>query len=158
MIIRRLYKGIANQYPSSESCCFGPPLSARQLRRATWKTVKRRHSERHRKTMMRVAKSVATQVSRKTTAATSKIGYRAAPACPAVASGLRRALAHEGSRSFSTSDTTTGSSAEGEEKLSGSGGVDLLRGLSEEEVKHARTHSDVYSFFAADCAVLFCQL
>lgn len=89
--------------------------------------------------MMRVAKSVATQVARKTTAATSKIGDRSSPACPAVASGLRGALAHEGPRWLSTSDTTTGFSAGGEERLSGSGGEELLRGLSEEEVKHART-------------------
>lgn len=104
--------------------------------------------------MMHMAKAVATQVARKTVATTSTIGGRAAPACQA-ASGLRRAdMAHKGSRWLSTSGTTAGSPAGGEERLSGSGGEDLLRGLSEEEVKHARTAMFVFVFFC--CCFDYC--
>lgn len=84
---------------------------------------------------MHMAKAVATQVAKKTVATTSTIGGRAAPACQ-VASALRGALAHGGSRWLSTSD---GTAAGAEERPSGSGGEELLRGLSAEEVKHAPT-------------------
>lgn len=80
--------------------------------------------------MMHMAKAVATQVAKKTVATTSTIGGRAAPACQ-VASALRGALAHGGSRWLSTSD---GTAAGAEERPSGSGGEELLRGLSAEEV------------------------
>ena len=80
---------------------------------------------------MHMAKAVATQVVKKTVTTALTIGGRAAPACQ-VASGLRGALSHGGSRWLSTPG---GTAAGGEERPSGSGSEDLLRGLSADEVK-----------------------
>lgn len=87
---------------------------------------------------MHIGKAVASQVAKKTVATTSTIRGRAAPACQ-VGSDLREALGHGGSRWLSTSDGTDRAPAGLEERPSGSGGEELLRNLSAEEVEHARS-------------------